>query len=227
MTTYAFAVLVILCAGLTAVSYDVVRLMMQPNYVAAYQVVPWIALGVLFQGVYLLTSIGLNITKHTAYYPVATAIAAATSIGSNLLLVPRFGMLGAAYANALAYFVLAAVAMSFSQRFYPISYERRRLTLIGLAGALAVLTAKLVTPRTLPALAGLLLRGSLVVLVFPAVLFVTGFFEPDERNALRTLLARFRRRATRPPPIEERTTEMAGEIVTTDAVAEDVEVRRP
>ena len=45
-------------------------------------------MGVLFQGVYLLTSIGMNITKQTRYYPVATIAAAATSVSANLVLVP-------------------------------------------------------------------------------------------------------------------------------------------
>ena len=53
---------------------------------------PWIAVGVVLQGVYLLTSIGLNITKRTEFYPMATGLAAATSVGANLALVPRYGV---------------------------------------------------------------------------------------------------------------------------------------
>ena len=35
-------------------------------------VTPWIALGVMFQGLYLVGSIGLVITKRTTRYPIAT-----------------------------------------------------------------------------------------------------------------------------------------------------------
>ena len=38
----------------------------------------------------------------------------------------RFGILGAAWANAAAYGLQAVVAYAFSQRFYPIVYERGR-----------------------------------------------------------------------------------------------------
>ena len=64
----------------------------------------------MLQGIYQLTSIGLAITKRTRYYPVATGIAAVASVTANVLLIPHFGVLGAAWANMISYGVLAAVA---------------------------------------------------------------------------------------------------------------------
>ena len=89
----------------------------------------------MLQGIYQLTSIGLAITKRTRYYPVATGIAAVASVTANVLLIPHFGVLGAAWANMISYGVLAAVATWFSQRFYPISYEWGRLARIVVGGA--------------------------------------------------------------------------------------------
>ena len=123
VTTYGIAVLVLLVAGLSAISYDLVAAMTRPEFRYASRVVPWIGLGVALQGTYLLTSIGLNITKRTEYYPVATGIAAATSVAMNLALIPRFGIVGSAVANTLAYAVLAAVSWRFSQQLYPIEYR--------------------------------------------------------------------------------------------------------
>ena len=82
-------------------------IMTTQTFHGAAAVMPWIAVGVVLQGVYLLTSIGLNITKRTEFYPVATGLAAATSIGAGLALVPGYGVQGAAAANALSYAVLA------------------------------------------------------------------------------------------------------------------------
>ena len=50
------------------------RLVTGGQYIAAAGVISVDRGGVFFQGVYLLTSIGLNITKRTQYYPVSTAI---------------------------------------------------------------------------------------------------------------------------------------------------------
>ncbi len=130
VTTYGVLVLALLVAGLAACASDLIAVLMPPTFQPAARVVPWVGLGVALQGIYLLTSIGLNITKRTEYYPVATAIAAGTSVGANLLLIPTFGIIGAAWANVAAYAVLALVAARFSQRFYPIAYETARLVRI-------------------------------------------------------------------------------------------------
>jgi len=180
------------------------------QYTDAAGVVAWTSLGVLFQGVYLMTSIGLNITKQTKYYPVATAIAAAANIGLNFLLIPHYGIMGAAYANGIAYALQAAIAFFFSQRAYPVEYETGRLVKVGLAAVVAYAVA-----RTLPAMApmaGILARGTAVVAVMTAGLWLGGFLRADELAVLQRV--RRARTASAPPPAE--TTEFAGEIVATD-----------
>jgi len=190
MTTYTLAVLVLLAAGLSATSADLLRLMTPPAYHSAAKVVPWIAIGATLQGVYLLTSIGLNITKHTEYYPVATSIAALVNVGSNVLLIPRFGILGPAYANVLSYAVLAGVAMAFSERLYPVRYEWRRLLRLVLAAIVACLTAMFAIPFIRAAALGVLVRGTTVVAVYLGVLVLSGFFNARELERLRGLAGR-------------------------------------
>ena len=99
VTTYGVAVLALLTAGLSAVGRDAAQAMTHgrllapddPRWHDVATVITWTAIGVFLQGVYLLTSIGLNITKRTQYYPVATMTAAATNVGLNFLLIPRYG----------------------------------------------------------------------------------------------------------------------------------------
>jgi O-antigen/teichoic acid export membrane protein len=185
MSTYVFGALVLLVAGLAAVGRDVVRLMTAPTYHGAAAVVPWIGLAVGLQGIYLLTSIGLNITKRTAYYPAVTGAATIAAIGASLLLVPRFGMLGAAWSNVIAYGVLAAMGMALSQRFYPIHYEWPRIWRLLAAGVLAAVAGQLVLGPTVAPLPGILVRGTCAVAVFAAALAATGFFRPREIVAAR------------------------------------------
>ena len=180
MSTYVFGVLVLLVAGLAAVGRDLVRLMTAPTYHGAAAVVPWIGLAVGLQGVYLLTSIGLNITKRTAYYPVATGAATVAAVGASLLLIPRYGILGAAWSNVIAYGVLAAVGMLLSQRFYPIRYEWARIWRILAAGLLAAIAGQLVLGPTVTPLAALAARGTCAVAVYFGTLAATGFFRPRE-----------------------------------------------
>jgi len=190
MTTYAFGALALLVAGLAAVSRDLVRLMTVPRFHGAGDIVPWIGLGVGLQGIYLLTSIGLNITKRTVYYPVATGLAAAAALGASLVLVPRYGAIGAAWSNVAAYGVLAAAGMALSQRFYPIAYEWSRLWRLAAAALLAVAAARLAAGPAIAPVAGVLLRGACAVAVFGATLAASGFFEPEELAVIRRAAGR-------------------------------------
>jgi Na+-driven multidrug efflux pump len=180
------------------------------------------AVGVFFQGVYLLTSIGLNITKQTRYYPIATITAACVNVGLNFLLIPRLGIVGAGWANAAAYGVQAWLGYRLSQRFYPIAYEWGRIVRVCGAAAAAYLTAIAlpsiqlpVNPRsTLASVPDILARGTAVVVMFVSLLAMTGFFHASELNALRAL-----RRKGQPPRRQMRSadsTEMAGDVAATD-----------
>ena len=210
VTTYGIAVLALLAAGLSAIASDLVAVMTTSQYHYAARVVPWIALGVALQGVYLLTSIGLNISKRTEYYPIATGIAAATSVVMNLLLIPVLGIVGSGVANVTAYAVLAGVSWRFAHRFYPIRYEYGRLARVLAAGIIAFLAGRAL-PLTFGPIVGVLARGTTVVAAFPAVLAVSGFFVPMELERLSELTARLRRRRTIEAPVE--TADMAGELV--------------
>lgn len=213
VSTYAVAVLVLLVAALAAVAPELVRLFTTEGFHGAAVVTPWIALGVMFQGLYLVGSIGLVITKRTSRYPIATGIAAGTSLLANAILIPRFGALGAAWANAISYATLAGVTIGFSWRLYPIHYEWSRLLRVGVAGVLAYASGSYVVTPESPA-AALIVRGLAVLAAYLGTLALTGFFHPGELRVLREIrqraLARQGRRVAEPEAIQS---EMAGEIV--------------
>jgi O-antigen/teichoic acid export membrane protein len=215
VTTYGVAALGLLTAGLSATARDLLDLMTRGVFVDAAPVVAWTAVGVLLQGIYLLTSIGLNITKKTGYYPVSTIVAAAANVGLNYALVPRYGMMGAAWANAAGYALQAGLAFTFSQQVYPVPYEYGRLARV--AGAsIAAFLAGAALPA-MPPLFGLVVRGAVVVSVFTGLLSVSGFFSRAELSVLSRLNPRARSEeevASVAAPGE--TTELAGEIVAAD-----------
>ena len=231
VTTYGVAVLALLTVGLSVVGRDVAAAMTHgffiapddPRWQAIGSIIAWTAVGVLLQGVYLLTSIGLNITKRTEYYPIATMAAAVTNVGLNFLLIPRFGIVAAGWANAAAYGVQAILGAAFSQRFYPVAYEWGRLARVALFAVLAY-----VAGRSLPSirlehvfvrsglapLPDILVRGTTVVVVYVGLLAVSGFFHAEELGTLRGLRRVWGGRT--PVVTAPDTTELAGEIVSTD-----------
>jgi O-antigen/teichoic acid export membrane protein len=211
VATYGVAVLALMTAGLSAVAADLLNVVTHGQYVAAAGVVTWTAIGVFFYGVYLLTSIGLNITSRTGYYPVTTAIGAALNIALNFALLPTFGIIGAAWANGAAYAVQAGLAYGFSQRFYPVRYEYGRLSRAVAAALLAYFVAKALP--AMPPVAGIVTRGATVAAIMAVLLWITRFFNADELRVLNALRVRRDERQRTPPP---EATELAGEIVSVE-----------
>jgi O-antigen/teichoic acid export membrane protein len=199
MTTYGVAVLALLVAGTSVVARDVILVMLTPNYLDAAPILPLIALGMGFQGIYLLTSIGLNLTGRTEFYPMSTFLAAGVGLGSGVILMPRYGVVGAAIAFLLAYVTQAVAAFILARRLYPIPYEAGRIARVIVAALVAAIVAAWAVPA-LPPLAGLLARGTVTVLVYFGVLWLTGFLRPTERAYLRELGIRWRRRRDREAP---------------------------
>jgi O-antigen/teichoic acid export membrane protein len=218
ITTYGVAALALMTAGLAAIARDLLDIVTRGVFVGAAGVVAWTAVGVFFYGIYLLTSIGLNITRQTQYYPVSTLAGAATNIGLNILLIPRYGIIGAAWANAAAYGLQAAIAFGLSQRLYPVDYEYGRLTRAIGAAAIAYLAA--VQLPGMPPFPAVVVRGTTVTVVMAVLLLMTGFFRADELRGLNAMRRRLSGAAPVTPPPE--TTEKAGQIVTTELPDEGV-----
>jgi O-antigen/teichoic acid export membrane protein len=111
-------------------------------------------------------------------------VSAGANIGLNLLLIPRYGMVGAAWATALSFFIMSALSFTASQRAYPIPYVFTRvMSMIGLA----IFTYLLSTFVALPTLAWQLSIKIGLLAAFPIALYRFGFFSKGEVERGKTL----------------------------------------
>ena len=135
-----------------------------PVFLAAY----------ILYGLYVNLMAGVYIEKKTIYLPIVTGAAALTSVGANMMLIPRMGMYGAATASVLAYAVLACSLYILTRRYYPIPYEWSRLIRI------VLIVGGIFTLGYLPEgdMAWLYKGG--ILLAYPVLLIVTRFFNTEE-----------------------------------------------
>jgi len=106
-----------ICILASVWSDEVVRLMTAPAFYPSAAVVPPILLAFFFHGIYHFMVGPLFYFKRTVLLPVITVAGAAVNIGLNFLLIPRYGIQGAAGA-ALASFILLAILAYFAGRMY-------------------------------------------------------------------------------------------------------------
>jgi len=99
----------------------------KPLWVEGLYVVPLLALGNVFLGIYYNLSIWYKLTNKNMQGAVITLIGAAITIVLNIILIPRFHYLGAAIATFCCYLFMMIISYILGQKYYPIPYARKKL----------------------------------------------------------------------------------------------------
>src|SRR5467141_1556910 len=108
-------------------SRELIVLMADRAYWGAEQVIPVVVLAMILMCSDNVFQVGLLIQGRTGYLSVAKGIAAAVNLALNVLLIPRYGVMGAAWATAIAFAVYAVSIFLAAQRAYRIDFEEGRL----------------------------------------------------------------------------------------------------
>lgn len=164
-------------------------------YWDAYRVVPFLAVGAVLMGIQRVFFFQLEIPRKTRYIPLIVGGAALLNVALNLVLIPYFEMMGAAYANVLSNLAAVLAAYYVVQRFYPVKYELRRMAvLFAVAAGLYVMTL----PFDHFSLLERMIYKGIVILSFPFVLYLVRFYEPVEIERLRGFIKKWFSRLAKP-----------------------------
>ncbi|HRI23222.1 MAG TPA: polysaccharide biosynthesis C-terminal domain-containing protein [Ferruginibacter sp.] len=98
-----------------------------PRWAEGLEVVPLLALGNIFLGIYYNLSVWYKLTNKNSYGAVITVIGAVITIVLNMLLIPRFHYTGAAIATFACYLFMMASSYVLGQKHYPVPYPVKKL----------------------------------------------------------------------------------------------------
>jgi len=181
---------VLICAlslPLALLAPEAVALLMDPKFHQAWRYVPVVLLAYVFWSAFQVAQTPFYVHGKTGRVPALVLAAAAVNLALNVLLLPLFGPMGAAFATLGAFAALALIAWRSALPLDGARFERRRLAWP--AGAwLAALLLLYGSPTGEPV--PLLLRILLLVVLVPVYLLL--FLRRDERAALQSLAARRR-----------------------------------
>ena len=181
--TYAITLLTLVGLCLSLFAPQALSLLTTPAYRGAARVVPLIVLAYLFYEVNYLISFGLDLTNKTFYYPFVVGTAAVFNLLLNLILIPPFGMMGAAVATVLSYALLPIIEYLVVRQLYPVPYEWGRLLKLALVSAGTYLTSIVLKTGQFWIDLGI---GSLLILTWGLALYGWRFFTQGELVAARS-----------------------------------------
>jgi O-antigen/teichoic acid export membrane protein len=173
--TYLVAIASWLALALGLLAPWLVRLLTTPEYYAGQRVVAPLAFAGMVYAAYIVMAIGVGRAKRTQFNWIITGVAALANVALNLLLIPPYGMRGAAWATVAAYGVMFVAMTWYAQRVFPVAYQWRRVATAAAAAVALLLAGKAV---------GGLAAALVLALAYPVALLLLGFFLPEERRAI-------------------------------------------
>ncbi|MDR0291276.1 MAG: oligosaccharide flippase family protein, partial [Elusimicrobium sp.] len=135
-----------------------------PDYWGGLNIIPYVLGGYLFYGIYINFMVAPVLTKKTKILMFATVLGAAVSITTNVLLVPRAGIVGAGAAILFSYISMALAMFIFTLKVFPIPYDYKRIALLFLTAAAVMLLKNYF--NGLPA-------AIILLVIFPTAAFAT------------------------------------------------------
>jgi O-antigen/teichoic acid export membrane protein len=177
-------------AAMTVLVEDVLHVMSAPEFWPAHMAVPLILVATILQQWTTYCNLGIYLRDRTDLYAWAAVIGVVVVLGLNALLIPRYGMMGAAWATVAAYAVRFVIVYVISQRLYHIAYPWRKV------GLLAFMFAGVYGLRSLAQFDAIMVSVgfSLALLAAAGLLVVRFLLTNTERRAIAELLLRSRRR---------------------------------
>jgi O-antigen/teichoic acid export membrane protein len=128
---------------------------------------------------YSVLAIGIGRMRQTQFNWVVSGAAALVNIVLNVILIPRYGMMGAAVATLAAYVALFVGMWLRSRRVYAVPYQWRRLLTLSSAAVSLTILGRLID--SLPVAIAL-------TAAYPLLLLPLGFYQQAELKRLRRLV---------------------------------------
>lgn len=183
LTFYLFVGFVFFLA-ISSFAREILMLFTSPQYFSGHIIVPFITISYFLFGVVTIF-IGIIATgKKTTIIAYSTLAGAAVNILLNIYLIPKWGIMAAAVATVAAYGFITVVTFILQQRMYAIQWDWQRIRKITLTAAgIYALTILCNSADLLLAI----FTKTLLVLAFPLLLYLWGFFHRAEIEDLKRI----------------------------------------
>ena len=178
---FLFMFLVMFAADLLMMELPLIKIaILDPGYWQGMTVFPIILLAHFFDGLYANFTVGIYIKKKTKLIPLIIGAGAIFNLGANIVVIPRFGMMGAAWTTLGSFILMAWLLYTLIKRHYPIPYEWGRIMKFVIIWALVMALYFAFSP--------VIWLRFLLILIVPIMLYFAKFFNQSEIDRLKSTL---------------------------------------
>jgi len=175
--TYFMYVGFILFLGLSLFAREIQLFVTTTEYLSGYILIPVITFSYFLFGIRMMFTAALGITKKTQVVAYSAVTGALLNILLNILLIPSYGMMGAAIATLLSYLFITGTTYIAAQHWYPINWDWVRNFKLCIIGLGIFFLSLLLNFQNI----WLSLLWKLVLFIsFPVILYIFKFYKEEE-----------------------------------------------
>lgn len=190
--TYFYIIGLFFCFFVSLFSREFLMLLARrKEFWGSWVIVPVITFSHIQHGLAYFTGWGMGMMKKSYHLSGTILISAVVNIGLNFLFVPHWGILGAAFATMISYIIWNFLRAYYSAKFYDLHFEVRRLLHITVIG-FGLYGLSLLTINSDSLVFNISIKFFLL-LCYPLMLFLTGFFYESEKDYMLELMQSLRR----------------------------------
>ena len=175
MTYFIIATSLIFLA--TTLFLDVALLMIGRDFREGKEIIPILLMANLFLGVFYNLSIWYKLTNKTKFGAYIAIVGAVVTLALNLILIPRIGYVGSAWATFFCYGIMMVISFALGHKYYPIPYNFKRILMYLILAVAIYFGATYFSPEST------LLKYSLNTLYI--ILYIALAYFLDLRKAIR------------------------------------------
>lgn len=186
---YSTYVLMFAVIGISLFSFELIKIItISRQFWDAVIIIPVLALSVIFVNMKDVTVYGLHVAKKTRIIGIIVVFSTILSLALNFLLIPIWGITGAAIATLVSQFVFWLICYHYSQKAFFVPYEMKKIFILVFTGA--VLSFSCLLLNKLDLFPRLLLK-ILFLFSFPFILYLFRFYEPVELKSIKGFVTKW------------------------------------
>ncbi len=168
---------------------EIILILGNENYSAAVSYIPFIVLAYILSAMRNVASNGMLFAEKTLLIAVITIGSGILNIALNIIFIPVYGTIAAAYTTLISFIVFYFVTYLTANKFYKIGYENFKIAQLIVFGVIIFFIQEYIHFDNFFVM---LLVKFVFVLSFPFLLLLIGFYEKIELETIKTSLRSLR-----------------------------------
>lgn len=184
---YFTLILAPIVLGTIATSSDLITLLASKKYMNAHTIVPYVIIGNSIYACQVILNAGLIIRQKTHILMIVKFVSCALNLGLNMVLIPRYGIIGAAQATLFSYIFYTVLITYYSFKEFSFRIEYKKIAKYVFASVLMYVVIKQINLDG--HLANMIVNVMVGIIIYPILVIL---FDREIRFSLLTYLQKLK-----------------------------------